>query len=141
MQMSLASYKTVDLWKNFMSRRKEINTSFQNQLFSLQVYDVDYFKDFNPTKDFTKWALIEVESFEEVPEGMSCFNLFGGLYAVFNYKGSSTDTSVFQYIFGQWLPQSDYVLVHRPHFEILGEKFKNADPNSEEEIWIPIKLK
>ena len=26
-------------------------------------------------------------------------------------------------------------------FEILGEKYKNGDPNSEEEIWIPVKLK
>ncbi len=25
--------------------------------------------------------------------------------------------------------------------EVLGEKYKNADPNSEEEIWIPIKRK
>lgn len=25
------------------------------------------------------------------------------------------------------------------HFEILGEKYKNNDPLSEEDIWIPIK--
>jgi AraC family transcriptional regulator len=47
----------------------------------------------------------------------------------------------FQYIFGTWLPNSEYVLDNRPHFEILGEKYKNDDPTSEEEIWIPIKAK
>jgi AraC family transcriptional regulator len=26
----------------------------------------------------------------------------------------------------------------RPHFEILGIRYRNNDPNSEEEIWIPI---
>jgi AraC family transcriptional regulator len=26
----------------------------------------------------------------------------------------------------------------RPHFEVLGEKYKNNDPTSEKEIWIPI---
>lgn len=50
-----------------------------------------------------------------------------------------TDTAVFRNIFGVWLPASGYTLDRRPHFEVLGEKYKNADPNSEEEIWIPIK--
>jgi AraC family transcriptional regulator len=34
-----------------------------------------------------------------------------------------------------------YFLDDRPHFEILGDKYKNGDPDSEEEIWIPIKQK
>ena len=36
---------------------------------------------------------------------------------------------------------SKYSIDNRPHFEIIGEKYKNNDPNSEEEIWIPIKPK
>lgn len=141
LKISLANNKTGDLWKSFMTRRMEIKTSFQSQLFSLQVYDEDYFQNFNPTKEFSKWSLIEVENFDEVPDCMSTFILPEGMYAVFHYKGSNTDTSIFQYIFGEWLPKSTYVLDHRPHFEILGEKYKNACPDSEEEIWIPIKLK
>ena len=72
---------------------------------------------------------------------MEAFILTGGLYAVFDYKGLNTDHSIYQYIFGTWLPNSDYVLDNRPHFEILGDKYKNNDPTSEEEIWIPIKPK
>ena len=64
-----------------------------------------------------------------------------GTYAVFDYKGSGNDNRIFEYIFGTWLPQSEYELDKRPHFEVLGEKYKNNDPDSEEEIWIPIKLK
>jgi AraC family transcriptional regulator len=41
--------------------------------------------------------------------------------------------------FSTWLPDSEYRLDVRPHFEVLGEKYKNDDPESEEEIWIPIK--
>ncbi|MGK2861531.1 MAG: GyrI-like domain-containing protein [Chitinophagaceae bacterium] len=48
---------------------------------------------------------------------------------------------MFSYIFNTWLPPSGYDLDNRPHFEILGEKYKNDDPLSEEEIWIPIKQK
>jgi AraC family transcriptional regulator len=64
-----------------------------------------------------------------------------GLYAVFNYKGSNMDHSIFEYIFRSWLPDSEYYLDNRPHFEVLGDKYKNNDPSSEEEIWIPIKPK
>jgi len=37
------------------------------------------------------------------------------------------------------VPSSDYELDNRPQFEILGQKYKNNDPSSEEEIWIPVK--
>jgi AraC family transcriptional regulator len=39
------------------------------------------------------------------------------------------------------LPNLGYTLDDRAHFEVLGEKYKNNDPLSEEEIWIPIKKK
>ncbi|MEP1984886.1 MAG: GyrI-like domain-containing protein, partial [Maribacter dokdonensis] len=41
----------------------------------------------------------------------------------------------------EWIPNSEYQLDGRPHFEVLGAKYKNNDPNSEEEVWIPIKAK
>jgi putative chromate ion transporter len=63
------------------------------------------------------------------------------LSAVFAFKGDlSLAQKTFEYIFKTWLPNSKYNLDNRPHFEILGEKYKNNDPASEEEIWIPIKL-
>lgn len=139
--MSLADNKTGELWKNFMLRRREINNNLTHDLISMQVYNSTYFAAFSPTNEFVKWAAIEVTDFDSIPGDLEAFTLTGGLYAVFDYKGSSTDNRVFQYIFGIWLPHSDYLLDDRPHFEVLGEKYKNADPNSEEEIWIPIREK
>jgi AraC family transcriptional regulator len=139
--MSLANNKTGDLWKGFMPRRREISNSISVDLVSMQVYNLTYFSEFDPANEFEKWAAMEVSDFDHVPEHMQTFTLVGGLYAVFDYKGSSTDNSILQYIFGNWLPNSDYVLDNRPHFELLGEKYKNSDPASEEEIWIPIKRK
>ena len=49
------------------------------------------------------------------------------------------DRFYFSNINGTWIAKSDYNLDDRPHFEVLGEKYINAD--SEEEIWIPIKKK
>jgi AraC family transcriptional regulator len=125
-----------------MPRRNEIKNSLSPDLFSMQIYDESFsFANFNPQASFVKRALIEVSNFDSVPEGMETFILPAGLYAVFLYKGLSTDTQIFQYIYGTWIPNSEYELDLRPHFEIMGEKYKNNDPDSEEEIWIPVKLK
>lgn len=139
--MNLVNNKTGELWKNFMPKRREITNNLSNDLISMQVYSPTHFVDFKLTNEFEKWATVEVSDFENVPSDLETFTLPGGLYAVFDYKGSSSDPSIFQYILGTWLPGSDYLLDDRPHFEVLGDKYKNNDPTSEEEIWIPIKPK
>ena len=139
--MSLTDNKTGDLWKSFMPRRREITNNVTNDLISLQIYKPTHFADYSPTNEFDKWATVEVTDFDNVPNDMETFDLICGIYAVFDYKGSSTDSGVFQYIFGTWLPNSNYLLDDRPHFEVLGKKYKNADPDSEEEIWIPVRQK
>jgi AraC family transcriptional regulator len=137
--MSLSENKTAELWKSFMLRRKEIQGSVGTDLYSMQLYDHLYFKNFNPDKEFEKWAVVEVTDFDTVPDEMKTITV-GGLYAVFTHKGGAVKgPGIFNYIFGTWLPGSEYELDDRPHFEILGEKYKNDDPDSEEEIWIPVK--
>ncbi len=117
--MSLPENKTFALWKSFMPRLKEITKRKSNEMFSLQVYN-EPIRLGDSNQEFEKWALVEVSNFENMPIEMETFDLESGLYAVFHYK-----------------PELD----ERPHFEILGEKYKNDDPNSEEEIWIPIRNK
>jgi len=139
--MSLTNNRTGELWKGLMPRRNEILNNPSTDLISLQIYTQTYFSDFNPANEFEKWALIEVADFENVPDNMETFILEKGLYAVFDYRGPANDPAVFQYIFGTWLPNSDYRLDDRPHFEVLGEKYKNGNADSEEEIWIPVKIR
>src|SRR5690606_33575663 len=139
--MSFANYRIGELWRSFTPRRKEITNNLTNDLISLAVYKPTHFSDFKPTNEFERWATVEVSDFNTIPNEMDRLILQSGLYAVFNYKGLSTDNSIFKYILSEWLPSSEYVLDNRPHFEVLGEKYKNNDPNSEEEIWIPIKPK
>ena len=140
--MSYANYKIGELWSGFMPRRKEITNGLSNDLISMVVYQLNHFDNFNPTNEFDRWATVEVADFVDVPDEMESYVLSSGLYAVFHYIGSSTGISIFyQNIFNVWLPSSEYHLDDRPHFEILGEKYKNNDPLSEEDIWIPIKPK
>ena len=139
--MSLSDNKTAELWRSFMPRRREIKNNLTTELISMGIYSSIYFKNFNPATEFEKWAAMEVKDFRLVPEGMETYTLPSGLYAVFCYKGLNTDHSIYQYIFSTWLPASEYLLDDRPHFEILGEKYKNNDPESEEEIWVPVRNK
>jgi AraC family transcriptional regulator len=85
--------------------------------------------------------LIEVIDFEAVPENMVTFELEEGMYLTFLHRGDIAQFAQnLQYLFQDWMPKNGYVLdYNRPHFEILGEKYKHGSPDSEEEIWIPIK--
>lgn len=137
--LSLLDYKVSDLWRSFLPRRKEILNTVSSDLYSVSIYPPDYFKAFNPATKFEKFAGVEVPDFIQVPPDMETLVLTGGLYAVFEYKGLSTDNSIYRFIYEQWMPDSEYALDGLPHFEILGKKYKNNDPDSEEEIWIPVK--
>lgn len=139
--MSLLHNKTGQLWASFMPLRKNVSNPVSSDLISLQIFDDAYFQQFDPKKEFEKWALVEVIDNSIIPDGFEKFDLEAGLYAVFHHKGSSTDNSIFEYIFTKWLPQSAYELDNRPHFELLGANYKNGAPDSEEEIWIPVKAK
>ena len=140
-KMSLMNNQTGQLWGQFGPRIKEITNRSSEDKISMQVYPSDYYSQFSPAKEFEKWATVEVSNLENVPQGMGSFILKEGLYAVFDYKGYSSDTSIYQYIFSEWIPQSKYQVDDRPHFEVLGSKYRNNDPDSEEEIWIPIREK
>lgn len=139
-KMSLADNKTFELWRSFMPERTKIQNKLSNDLISMRVYS-EPVNLRNINQQFEKWAAVEVVDFNDIPAAMESFTLSAGLYAVFDYKGLNTDNSIFMYIFKEWLPGSSYLLDERPHFEVLGEKYKNNDPSSEEEIWIPIKHK
>lgn len=140
--MNYLNNRTASLWQSFMPKRNLVLNRSSEEFISLQIYSKDYdFQTLDIHKDFTSWAVAEVQSFESQSTEFETFNLESGLYAVFHYKGLNTDFSIFQYIFKEWLPQSDYVLDERPHFQILGAKYRNNDPESEEDIYIPIQTK
>lgn len=139
---SLANDKTYTLWNGFMKRRKEISNAINNDLYSVQVYNQDFIDGkFTSKTTFEKWATVEVTGYENIPEAFEKLELPSGLYAVFIHKGSVQEfAKTAQFIYAEWIPKSEYQLDDRPHFEILGEKYKGPDSeDNEEEVWVPIK--
>ena len=138
---SSANNTTPAMWRQFMPRRKEITNTISDELISMQVFDTSIpFADFDANTPFTNWAAVEVNSFNDVPLGMETHTIQGGKYAVYMYKGDLKKYfETRQYIMFTWLPQNGYQLDDREYFEILDERYKNGHPESEEEVWIPIK--
>jgi AraC family transcriptional regulator len=142
-RMSLSKHEIPWLWKSFMPRRKEVQHVKNDDLYSVEVYDdLNYFDQFNPSLEFEKWAAVEVTTAEEIPDEMNSMIIPEGMYAIFSYNGPDQEAfSFYAAIFTEWLPSSKYSLDNRPHFAVMGEKYKKGDPSSEEEIFIPIKFR
>ena len=137
--MSFADNLTRELWQSFMPVRGEIANVVGTELYSMEVYPPGFFEAFDPNIKFEKWAAVEVTSFDNLPEGLETLTAPAGLYAVFLHRGPASEAIItYTYIFQTWLPASEYRLDNRPHFAVMGEKYKNEEPDSEEEIWIPV---
>ncbi|MBU0942008.1 MAG: GyrI-like domain-containing protein [Bacteroidetes bacterium] len=140
--MSYTNYDAAVVWQRFMPRRKEVSHTLNMDLYSIQVFSRGYWEQFNPSATFTKWVGVPVSQVDRVPIDMDEMIIPAGLYAVFTFVGNEQMApAFFEKIYGEWLPNSIYDLDDRPHFEILGTKYKRSDPTSEETVWIPIKLK
>ena len=139
--MSFRNDRTRELWKNFMPCVPLQENGTRPLLYSVNLYPAipgpDFFYSDTP---YIKWASIEVLPSWTVPDDFKELVLPGGLYAVFLHRGATaTAEKTFRYIYMSWLPGSGYELDDRPHFEVLGENYRNDDPGSEEEIWIPVR--
>ncbi len=123
----------VALWKQFMPRKNEIPNLTGFELIALQEYTG--FGNFE--KPFDIWACAEVSDFDVIPNEMGSKVISGGLYAVFLHKGMNAGAT-YQRIMSGWLPNSGYRIDDRPHFQVMGDKYKNGSPDSEEDFYVPI---
>jgi AraC family transcriptional regulator len=140
---TMTNDQTVKIWQQLMPRLKEAKNAVSADLFSLQVYNGETFEEFTPNTEFTKYALVEVKNYDFVPEGFKKFEIPAADYAVFTHKGTSVDfPKTSQYIYGEWIPNSQYILDDKPHFAVMGDKYLgHENPETEEEVWVPIKKK
>jgi AraC family transcriptional regulator len=133
---------TMGLWRSFMPIRHQITNVEGIELYSFEEFPADYFNSYNPEANFTKWAAVKVSDIENLPPTLSILEVPEGLYAVFLHKGPQDEgAKTYQYIFGEWMRQSDYAVDDRPHFAVMDEKYKPNEVDSEEEIWVPVKQK
>jgi AraC family transcriptional regulator len=140
LEMSQSGDRTAELWRSFMPVRSTVLNRIGSHFFSMQVYPESETGQLSPDTRFTKWAVVEVSDADHIPDGMESYSIEGGKYAVFVHSGpASAFPKTMGFIFQNWLPNSEFELDSREHFEVLEEGYSPIDPNATEEIWIPIK--
>ena len=131
------------LWEEFCKRLCEIeNIKNDKAFYEVRKPDLNFdMNDFTETTEFTEIAGIEVSDVTNVPDGMVNIVIPDGKYAVFTHKGFAKDLrQTYEYIWGTWLPNSDYEADLKYDFELYGERFKGPDnKESEIDIYIPVK--
>ena len=123
-----------ELWPNFMKSKHLIPNQISSGLFSIQIFNTDFL---NADTEFEKWAAVEIEDFLSIPDNFDILEMQGGLYAVFIHRGVAS-MKTHNFIFNNWLPNSEYTLDRREQFEIMPVDFSPDDPEAIEEIWVPV---
>lgn len=137
---SFANDNSSELISKFLPVQHEIENRKTENLFFIQKYESYFwYLEDKLKRIFEKWLAIEVENFEKTPPNMRTFLLQGGKYAVFIHKGTTVNFhKTINFIFEEWIPESDWQIDNRPHLELLGEKYSPYSKDSEQEIWVPI---
>lgn len=85
-------------------------------------------------------CMVEVSTFEDIPDGMVTKTVARSQYASFTHQGKLDDVNkTIHYIYGTWLPGSDMKRIPGPELEVYGKEF---DPTSDKSIlyyMIPVK--
>lgn len=139
-QTTLADHsQTPGLWQSFGPRRKEVPHKDGEDAYS--VTRLLGLGRYAPNTQVERWAAVPVRHFLDLPKDMMAFDLPGGTYATFTYRGTVADfIPVLTHFHEEWLPNSEFELDDRPHFEILGPDYLGPNnPDSRERIFIPVK--
>jgi AraC family transcriptional regulator len=87
-------------------------------------------------------AVVEVENFDNIPDGMISAEIPEAYYAVFTHKGPiSKFMESIRFVFGEWLPNSEYTLTGTPELEVYDERFDPESEDSECDICLPVSKK
>lgn len=91
---------------------------------------------------FTYIAGVEVETLEAIPDGMTGVDMPACTYAVFAYNGGLGEElpKTMQYIFGDWLPNSDFE-ISGDDFEYYDDRFNPVTGKGTFYIYLPVKPK
>ncbi|MBN1571140.1 MAG: AraC family transcriptional regulator [Acidobacteria bacterium] len=136
------NWEIPKLWEEFMPLIKKI----PNCLPVHEAYGLCFYTEsFSKSGLFYYMAALPVSSLEEIPMELVGKTLPASEYAVFTHKGplvgkTNNIKDTYAYAYGTWLPKSRYVNPCAYDFEYYGEHYKsNTDPESELDIYIPIK--
>ena len=131
--------KFAQAWDRFFPFEDQIPSKVNHQVwYGVEIYGPEFHKD----HQWMYFPSTEVSSLDEIPEALFGKILPSATYAVFTVKGGVPKIGeTFMYAYDTWFPASEYEVAHPFDFEYYDERFKADDPDSELDIYIPIKAK
>jgi AraC family transcriptional regulator len=139
------NWEIPQIWAEFMPMMERI----PNRLSTKEAYGVCFYtENFSKNGFFYYLAGVPVSSLEEIPLALVGKTFPASEYAVFTHKGplagqTGNIKDTYAYIYGTWLPKSDYVNPYAYDFEFYDERFKAGNSpekqGSEIDIYIPIR--
>jgi AraC family transcriptional regulator len=111
-------------WSEF--NEKKIHEFIPNKISNNSFYGICMDAKGN---EFTYMIGVEVNSLEQIPDNMVGRRIPEARYAVFTAKGPVVRSvqDMIRYIYGEWLPKSEYTLAETPDFELYDERFNQTD--------------
>jgi predicted transcriptional regulator YdeE len=89
---------------------------------------------------FSYVCTVQVSSYDEIPDGMTAREIPEQMYAKFTHTGPVDNLDhTLKYIWGSWLPKSNFDYVEKPDFELYPPGFNDKDPKNKLYLHIPIK--
>ncbi len=134
-----SSDNPVDLWGLVCTRINEIEGVNKDRAYGLCLK--------GSVENFTYMAAFETNSISTVPKGMKSLTIDTAEYAVFTFTINDRSpigdqfSAVYQGIWGNWLPNSNYNYAETPDFELYDHRFDGTTDTGEVDIWIPITKK
>lgn len=140
LENTMDSNAIMQLWTDFFKAYHKIPHKIKDGQYGITSMSADY----NPeTQTGYRYTVgVAVTSIKKVPNGMITHNVPAADYAVFEHHGLVSDIeNTYNYIFGEWIPQSDYITTNHDVFEFYGKDFKHNSEKSVMEIWVPVQKK
>jgi AraC family transcriptional regulator len=127
------------LWDKFNKKSCSI-PNVKVQKVSLGVCPSVDVKEFNEEVPFDYIAGIIVENFDNVPDGMVTYEIPAQKYAVLTHKGALDKLQeTYCYFYSVWPKESGMEFKGGAEFELYDERFIFGSPDSEMDIYRPVK--
>ncbi|BBM00928.1 GyrI-like domain-containing protein [Microbulbifer sp. GL-2] len=124
------------LWSAFRPYRDKIPNRISDESFG--IYEC--YEEAADEIRFNYICCTPVAELTHVPEGMVARELPEQLYAKFVHRGSITTLEqTLKYIWGSWLPKSNYDYIEKPDFELYPPRYQVTSPAAEMYFHIPVK--
>ncbi|MEH6836918.1 MULTISPECIES: AraC family transcriptional regulator [Falsihalocynthiibacter] len=126
------------LWSAFREEVVHISNRVGRDAFGI-------YEEYQESEDgvgFSYICAVEVSDFDNIPDGMIARVIPSHLYAVFQHEGPvSSLPETMKYIWGSWLPKSDYEYVEKPDFELYSPDAQPKGADKTLFLHIPVSRK